>query len=97
MKKVKGKAIDELRPEYKRSDFRMLVRGKYAQRVAEASNVVVLDPEVAKAFPNDQAVNRALRKVIGTRRSSAQVTPRTRPARRTPARRPAHERSTPSR
>ena len=97
MKKSKGKAIDELRREYKRADFRTLVRGKYAERVAEASNVVVLEPEVAKAFPNDQAVNRALRTIIRSRSSSPQVIPRARPARRTPARRPARQRSIPSR
>lgn len=61
MKKVEAKDVDELRPEYKRSDFGKLVRGKYAARVAAETNVVVLDPEVAKVFPNDAAVNEALR------------------------------------
>jgi hypothetical protein len=78
MKKVKGKAIDELRPEYKRSDFATLVRGKYAKRAATASNVVVLDPDVAEAFPNDQAVNKALRRVLksgkAVRRAAARPT-----------------------
>ena len=63
MKKASRKMADELRPEYKRSDFGPLVRGKYAQRVAGATNVVVLDPQVAKAFPNDRAVNKALREI----------------------------------
>jgi hypothetical protein len=71
MKKARTKAADELRPEYRRSDFGELVRGKYAERIAEASNVVVLEPEVARAFPNDQAVNKALRSLIEVARASA--------------------------
>jgi len=83
MKKVsrKTKAVDELRPEYKRSDFGVLVRGKYAQRLAEATNVVVLDARVAKAFPNDRAVNDALRGVLQRRKESARRRSATRPAR----------------
>src|SRR5207245_3270033 len=61
MRKAGRKPSDSLRPEYKRADFGRLARGKYARRIAEATNVVVLDPQVAKAFPNDRAVNRALR------------------------------------
>jgi len=67
MKKADRKPTDELRPEYKRSDFGTLVRGKYARKVAEATNVVVLEPQVAQAFPNDRAVNKALRGVQGRR------------------------------
>ena len=76
MKKVSRKPIDELRPEYKRSDFSALVRGKYAQRVTEATNVVVLEPQVARAFPNDYAVNEALRGVLRSRKSAARPTTR---------------------
>jgi hypothetical protein len=61
MKKASRKPTNGLRHEYKRSDFGTLVRGTYASRIAEATNVVVLDPEVAKAFPNARAVNKALR------------------------------------
>ena len=46
------------------SDFGTLVRGKYASRLTEATNVVVLEPEVARVFPNDKAVNEALRGLI---------------------------------
>jgi hypothetical protein len=56
MKKVSRKENDELRVEYKRSDFGELVRGKYASRIAEGSNIIVLDPDVAKAFPNDKGM-----------------------------------------
>jgi hypothetical protein len=61
---------DELRPEYRREDFGRLERGKYAERVREASNVVVLDPEVAQAFPNAKAVNDALRGLLALARAS---------------------------
>jgi hypothetical protein len=79
MKKASGKSGEELRPGYKRSDFGTLVRGKYAQRVAEATNVVVLEPQVARAFPNDYAVNKALRGLLGKRKRAAR--PTTRPTR----------------
>ena len=83
MKKGSRKPTDELRPEYKRSDFGTLARGKYARRVAEATNVVVLEPQVARAFPNDRAVNRALRGLLRGRKGSARPTTRsTRPARK---------------
>jgi len=64
LKKGNGKSTDELRSEYRRSDFATLVRGKYATRVAKESNVVVLEPEVALAFPNDKAINDALRGLL---------------------------------
>lgn len=65
MKKAKQMNKDELRPEYKRSDFpKGLVRGKYGKRLRESSNIVVLDPEVARAFPNQEAVNSALLSLI---------------------------------
>lgn len=65
MKKVKQTNKDELRRQYKRSDFpKGLVRGKYAERLRESSNIVVLEPEVARAFPNQEAVNSALRSLI---------------------------------
>jgi hypothetical protein len=65
MKKDKEPHKDELRAEYKRSDFPGgLVRGKYAMRMKESSNVIVLRPEVAEAFPNEEAVNNALLSLI---------------------------------
>ena len=59
MKKVRS-TRNELRAEYKRSDFKKLQRGRYYERVKASSNVVVLDPEVAAVFPNSAAVNKAL-------------------------------------
>jgi len=61
MRKTKKTVADALRPEYKRSDFKALIRGKYAARLQASSNVVVLDPDVAELFPNAAAVNSALR------------------------------------
>ena len=57
----------ELVPEY---DCRGGVRGKYAGRYAEQTNVVVLDPDVARAFPTASEVNRALRKLLSTGRQA---------------------------
>lgn len=53
-----SKEADELRPEY---DFSGGVRGKYAERYARGTNLVVLDPDVAEIFPDAAAVNQALR------------------------------------
>lgn len=76
MKKGKSELHDWLRSEYKRSDFGELVRGKYADRVRASTNVVVLDPQVARVFPNDKAVNDALRGLMELARSSARRTSR---------------------
>jgi hypothetical protein len=64
-KKSKEEEADELRPEY---DLRHLlkngIQGKYAQSYEEGTNLVLLAPDVAKAFPTQTAVNEALRLVI---------------------------------
>jgi hypothetical protein len=56
---------DDLHPEY---DMKSLlndgVRGKYAARYNAGTNLVLLEPDVAKAFPNEKAVNEALKLVI---------------------------------
>lgn len=64
MKKAKSETTDDLRPEYKRSDFGKIIRGKYANRIKTETNVVLLEPDIAKAFPNDEAVNNALRHLL---------------------------------
>ena len=59
MKKASNKTVEsEMRAEY---DFSGGVRGKYARRYARGVNVVVLEPDVAKIFPNSAAVNSSLR------------------------------------
>jgi len=75
MKKAKQTDKGELRGEYKRLDFpKGLVRGKYAEGLRESSNVVVLDPEVARAFPNQRAVNNALLSLIQIAKKTARPT-----------------------
>lgn len=64
MKKAKVSRVDELHPEYKGSDFGEIVRGKYARRIIQSTHVVVRAPEVAKAFPNDKAVDDTLRSLL---------------------------------
>lgn len=77
MKKDKRTPKDELREEYKRSDFSgLLVRGKYAKRLREASNIVVLKPEVAVAFPNEEAVNKALQSLIAVAQAATSLSRR---------------------
>jgi hypothetical protein len=77
MKKDKTPDNDELRPEYNRSDFPGgLVRGKYAKRLKESSNIVVLRPEVADAFPNEEAVNNALLSLIDLAKRTTRPTSR---------------------
>ena len=65
-KKPKGERDDELHPSY---DLRQLlkggVRGKYVDRYQEGTNLVLLDPDIARAFANDAAaINKALRLVL---------------------------------
>ncbi len=63
--KKKTESTDELRPEY---DLKTLlkggVRGKYAENYRAGTNLVLLEPEVARAFPNEKAVNEALKLVM---------------------------------
>lgn len=69
MKPKARDVADELRPEYN-FDYSKAVRGKYYRRLLkEGSNVVVLEPDIAKAFPNSDAVNDALRSVLKERLS----------------------------
>ena len=74
--KKKAESSDWLRPEYKRSDLGKIVRGKYADRIRAESNVVVLDPTVAKVFPNDEAVNTALRGIMKVAQTSVRIAAR---------------------
>jgi hypothetical protein len=77
MKKVKQRKGDELRREYKSSDFSGgFVRGKYASRLRKSSNIVVLRPEVAEAFPNEESVNKALLTLIDVAKKTTRLTRR---------------------
>jgi hypothetical protein len=67
--RFKGEKGDELRREYPlRELLPKGVQGKYAMRYREGTNLVLLAPDVAKAFPNEEAVNDALRLVIQLRK-----------------------------
>ena len=61
---MKKANLDELRPEYRRGDFGLGVRGKYLESFRSETNLVLLHPDVAKAFPTEEAVNKALRSFI---------------------------------
>ena len=63
-------ADDDMRAEY---DFSKAVRGKYYERFKASSNVVVLDPDVSKVFPNAAAVNQALRVLVSVARARVTV------------------------
>jgi hypothetical protein len=69
MKKHKN-IDDDLRPEYDFASMKGGVRGKYSRRIREeGTNIVLLDPEVAEAFPPEASVNEALRGVLNTTRA----------------------------
>ena len=55
---------DELRPEYDETLLKNGTRGKYAKQYAAGTNIIRLEPDVAAAFPNEEAVNEALRFVL---------------------------------
>ena len=59
----------DLRPEYDFASMKGGVRGKYVKRFREGTNIVLLEPEVAEAFPTEDAVNEALRGVLNTARA----------------------------
>ena len=64
-KKSREEDADELRPEYDLAGLLSEgVLGKYAQDYREGTNLALLEPEIAQAFPNDDAVNEALRLVL---------------------------------
>lgn len=64
MRKEVDELKDELRPEYDFSKMAGGVRGKYVERYRAGTNLVLLDPDIAKAFPTDASVNEALRLLL---------------------------------
>ena len=62
--KKEADTVDELRDEYDLRSLRGGVRGKYLESARAGTNLVLLDPDVARAFPTPEAVNRALRRLI---------------------------------
>ena len=76
MKKVSRSRKDELRPEYRREDLGKGVRGKYHRAYTKGTNLVLLSPDIAAAFPTTEAVNDALRSLLKVAKSSARLTRR---------------------
>ena len=70
------KAKDEMRSEYKRTDFSKLERGKFYEEVAEGTSVALLEPAIAKAFPTSQAVNEALAGLLALTQKTSRITRR---------------------
>jgi hypothetical protein len=68
---MKRAAKDELRPEYDFAAMKGDVRGKYAERYKDGSNLVLLEDDVAAVFHNDREVNDALRSLIRIARTKA--------------------------
>jgi ABC-type tungstate transport system permease subunit len=60
---------DDLRPEYDFSKMKIVGRGIYAKRYRSGTNLVLLEPDVRKAFPDDESVNEALRVIAEAAKS----------------------------
>jgi hypothetical protein len=78
MKKVKGSAVNDLRPEYSPADLGQGVRGKYLKQYRAGTNLALLAPDVAAAFPTDSAVNDALRTLLHAAKAVKVAPPRAR-------------------
>jgi hypothetical protein len=76
MKKATARKSNGLRREYDLTKLKGGVRGKYFRRYSEGTNVVLLDPDIADAFPDAKAVNDALRVLVNV------ASTRVRPSRR---------------
>jgi hypothetical protein len=61
---------DTLRDEYPAELIKSGVRGKYAKSYREGTNVVVIDPDLHKLFPDSEAVNSALREYVSSKRTA---------------------------
>ncbi len=68
------KADDQDIPELKREQLGAGVRGKYFKHFTQGSNVVVLQPEIQKAFPTSEAVNKALASLLAFAQEAQQLT-----------------------
>ena len=76
-KMAETKVTDQEIPELKRSELGVGVRGKYLKHFAQGSNVVVLQPEIQKAFPTSEAVNKALASMLAFAQEARGLTSRT--------------------
>lgn len=85
MKKRSTNKDDQDIPELKREQLGVGVRGKYFKQFSQGSNVVVLEPEIQKAFPTSDAVNKALSSMLAFTQEAQTITH----AKRTPRKRVA--------
>ncbi len=69
-----GKSVDDLRLEYDLSKLKGGVRGKYYERASAGTTFVLLEPDVAEAFPDGRTVNQALRALIKVADSRVRTT-----------------------
>jgi hypothetical protein len=70
---------DELRPEYDLGRLKGGVRGKYYRQAMAGTNLVLIEPDLAAAFPDGASVNRALRLLVSTANAATQKARRRRP------------------
>jgi hypothetical protein len=96
MKQASAQRLDDdLRPEYDLSQLQGGVRGKYYRQATAGTNLMLIEPELAKVFRDSESVNRALRLLLDTaeavtgpaRRRRGAPNKRMQPARQKPARR----------
>ena len=73
---MKTAKVDEIRKEYRREDLGKGVRGKYFEEYKKGTNLILLSPDVAAAFPDDDAVNTALRNLLQLAKKSVGPTSR---------------------
>jgi hypothetical protein len=71
MNKKADKASDEMRPEYDLRKLKFVGRGIYAERYRSGTNLVLLDPDIRAAFPDDESVNEALRVIAKAAKEQA--------------------------
>ena len=74
---------EDMRKEYRREDLGTGVRGKYYDEYKKGTNLVLLSPDVAKAFPTEEAVNKALRSLINIAQKTIGLKHSSRPAKTT--------------
>ena len=87
MKKKRDEFSDEMRPEYDVRKLKFVGRGIYAERYRSGTNIVLLDPDIRAAFPDDESVNEALRVIAkAAKQQASRATKRPGTARKSPSR-----------
>jgi hypothetical protein len=81
-KAAKSRENDDLRPEYDLSTLGPMLRGKYYRQAVEGANLILIEPELARVFPDSKSVNRALRLLMETAEASAAPQRRSAPSKR---------------